>query len=137
MRNASVMVAAAVVVTAVAGRVAAGQEAGASVRDGVYTEAQAARGERAFGNACGMCHEPKQFTGDAFVKAWSDRPLQVLFEIISTSMPETNPGSLPAQDNADLVAYLLSLNQYPTGAAELKGTNEAMAAIRMEPPARP
>lgn len=114
--------------------VVSAQAPSTSVNAGVYSDAQATRGEKTFGDQCGMCHELNRFAGDDFTAAWSGRPLQVLFEVVSTSMPETNPGGLPAQEYADVIAYLLRLNKYPAGASELKGTTEAMSAVLMEPP---
>jgi mono/diheme cytochrome c family protein len=104
------------------------------VNAGVYSDAQAARGEKTFGDKCGMCHELTRFTGDEFTRAWSGQPLKALYTVMRTSMPEDNPGNLPAQDYADVLAFFLKTNKYPAGAGELKGTDEAMAAVLMESP---
>ena len=57
-----------------------------------------------------------------------------LFGVMRESMPEDNPGTLPAQEYGDVVAYFLQLNKFPTGADELVGSDEAMAAILFEKP---
>jgi mono/diheme cytochrome c family protein len=108
------------------------EQAGRSVNDGVYAAAQAARGGQVFEKSCTMCHDPGRFTGDAFVTTWAGKPLHGLFEVVSTSMPEDNPGSLKPQEYADVLAYFLQLNKYPAGPEELKGTPEAMRAIVVE-----
>ena len=102
-----------------------------SVNEGVYTAAQAERGAKRFDTTCTACHDTSRFTGDEFVSAWSGKPLAELFDVVQT-MPEDNPGSLPAQEYADVIAYFLQLNQYPAGDGELKGEAEAMRGIAME-----
>lgn len=103
-----------------------------SVNAGVYTDDQATRGEQIFKNNCSSCHYQTEFTGDEFVKRWADKPLFELFELVSDSMPEDRPGSLPTQQYADALSYFLKLNKYPTGATELEGSAEAMKDILME-----
>ena len=103
-----------------------------SVNEGVYTADQATRGESIYKNNCSSCHYQTEFTGDEFVKRWADKPLFELFELISDSMPEDRPGSLPIQQYADAIAYFLNLNKFPTGATELEGSPDAMRDILME-----
>jgi S-disulfanyl-L-cysteine oxidoreductase SoxD len=103
-----------------------------SVNDGVYSAAQATRGEQAFEKNCTMCHDTDRFTGDEFVGAWSGQPLQGLFGVMSNTMPEDNPGSLKPQEYGDILAYFLQLNEYPAGTDELKATPEVMKTIKME-----
>jgi quinoprotein glucose dehydrogenase len=113
--------------------VAIAAQAPRTVNDGVFTDAQATRGKQAFEKNCTMCHETSRFTGDEFVKHWSGKPLAGLFETVSTTMPEDNPGSLKAQEYGDIVAYFLQLNQYPSGAQELAAGVEPLRAIDMVP----
>jgi mono/diheme cytochrome c family protein len=105
-----------------------------SVNDGVFTAEQAARGEQIFKGKCGSCHYPGRFTGEDLFKPWAGKPLAELFSVMRDSMPEDNPGTLPPQEYGDVVAYFLQLNKFPTGADELMGTDEAMAAILFERP---
>ena len=105
-----------------------------SVNDGVYTSDQAARGERVFNAKCSSCHVPGRFIGDELFKAWADKPLVELFNVIRDSMPEDNPGTLPVQEYADVVTYFLQLTKYPTGADELAATEDAMKAIQFDRP---
>ena len=103
-----------------------------SVNEGVYTADQATRGEQIFKNNCSSCHYQSEFTGDDFVKRWAEKPLFELFDLVSDSMPEDRPGSLPIQQYADAISYFLKLNKFPTGSAELEGSPDAMRDILME-----
>ena len=100
-----------------------------TVNDGVYTAAQADRGQMVFQAQCAACHDVARFTGDEFLQSWTGRPLHALFELVSMTMPEDNPGSLKAQQYADVIAYLLKLNKFPVGQDELKGNAETMRAV--------
>ncbi|GIW52141.1 MAG: hypothetical protein KatS3mg081_1496 [Gemmatimonadales bacterium] len=108
-----------------------------SVLDSVYSAAQAQRGETAFRQTCTECHTPSQFSGPNFITAWRGAPLYQLFDLIRTTMPNDFPGSLPAQTYADIVAYILKLNQYPAGQKELAPDPDSLKAIRIEPPRSP
>lgn len=88
-----------------------------TINDGVYTEAQADAGKALYEQYCLTCHDKKYFR--PVFKAWSGQPLSVLFATMSASMPQSNPGSLPRADYVKILAYILSLNRYPAGEAEL------------------
>lgn len=104
-----------------------------TVNDGVYSTSQAGRGQALFQSICTTCHDTGRFTGDEFVTSFSGKPLSELFKAVQT-MPEDNPGSLTAQQYGDVIAFFLSLNEYPSGADELKGDEAALGAIQMQPP---
>ncbi|MFN2446450.1 MAG: c-type cytochrome [Vicinamibacterales bacterium] len=124
----------ATLVALAAGTIAgAGQEAAKTVNDGVFSTDQAGRGQKAFESRCTTCHEPSRFIGPDFVKQWSGQPLHALYDVMQSTMPEDNPGSLQPQQYADIVAFILQLNNFPVGSEELKGTEEAMKAVKMEP----
>jgi mono/diheme cytochrome c family protein len=103
-----------------------------STNDGVYTKPQGERGQKVFADKCTACHEPSRFSGEAFHESWDNKPLKELWDVASGTMPEDNPGSLKQQEYADILAYFLSLNEYPAGDAELQGNAAAMAAIKVE-----
>ena len=95
-----------------------------SVLDGVYTDAQAKRGEAAYGMNCAKCHEGADvdgppLNGDPFIDRWREDRLATLFTFIRTNMPRDTPGKLAESDYRDIVAYLLQANGYPAGKAEL------------------
>jgi len=112
----------------------------ASVWDGVYSDQQSGRGAALYQTACASCHGDKlqgkgqtpALTGSDFVTNWSGMTVGDLFDKIQTSMPADKPGSLSREQNASLVAYLLSANKFPSGAAELSNDAERLRKIRFE-----
>jgi mono/diheme cytochrome c family protein len=106
---------------------AAVQDSQRTVWDGVYSDEQAKRGEAAFVQACSNCHGrtlegadvTPALTGGAFTANWDGLTLGDLFDRIRISMPADRPGSLSRQDNADVIAYILRFNQFPSGKEEL------------------
>ena len=68
-----------------------------SVKAGVYTAAQAGRGEAQFRASCASCHAPNRFTDDLFYLSFAGKPLWDMYDVISDTMPEDNPGSLKPQ----------------------------------------
>ena len=105
-----------------------------SVRDGVFTTAQAERGAQIFEQVCMRCHQPEQFTGPGFIDAWAGQQADVLFELIRTTMPEDNPSSLKKREYAAVLAYLLRLNGIPAGEMDLPSTARKLKLIRIETP---
>jgi mono/diheme cytochrome c family protein len=107
-----------------------------TVWDGVFTEAQAARGMMAFGQSCSGCHalvpEGKApLVGEAFWKSFAQKSVADLFEFVSTNMPNGTPGSLSQSTYADIVALMLKSNGFPAGATEL-GRN-TIAGVQIVP----
>ena len=105
-----------------------------SVKDGVYTAAQAGRGEAQFRTTCASCHAPNRFTDDLFYMSFAGKPLWEMYDVISDTMPEDNPGSLKPQEYADVMTYFLKLNKSPEGQEELPPTKEVLSTIKMEKP---
>ena len=106
-----------------------------SVKTGVYTAAQAERGIAVFKSKCASCHAPNRFTDDFFYQSFADKPLWEMFDVISDTMPEDNPGSLKKEEYADVIAYLLQLNKFPAGETELPTDKDALSGIVFEKPA--
>ena len=98
---------------------------------GVYTAAQADRGMNIYDSQCASCHELSRFKGKDFASAWGDKSLSELHTAVK-SMPMDNPGSLKPLEYADILSYFLSLNGYPAGEKELDGSDEAIAAIKVD-----
>lgn len=113
-----------------------------STRDGVFTAAQAERGELAF-RACTYCHgrdlrggdDPPgpALKGEIFMQKWSQRPLGELFDRIAETMPRDRPGTLEPQAYADILAYVLSANRLPAGASELPPVSDTLRDILVAP----
>jgi hypothetical protein len=47
-------------------------------------------------------------------------------------MPANRPGTLTRQQNADIVAYLLSFNQFPAGKEELPRDSASLMQIQFK-----
>jgi S-disulfanyl-L-cysteine oxidoreductase SoxD len=102
-----------------------------SAYQGVFTKEQAERGQAQFHANCAECHIAQEFTGNAFMRAWTGRRVFDLFDLIRTTMPMTNPGRLSRQVYADIVAYLLQANNLPAGATPLPSDDDALKKIRL------
>jgi mono/diheme cytochrome c family protein len=119
------------VVLAAAAWVSLASAQGTLASSGVYTKAQADRGMSIYDGQCASCHELSRFKGKDFASAWTDKPLTDLHTAVK-SMPMDNPGSLNPQEYADILAYFLSINDYPPGPAELKGDDAAIGAVKVD-----
>jgi len=116
----------------------AAQDGGSTVRDGVYSPAQAARGERLFDSICVNCHEIAEFTAaGAYLEDVDGQPLWATFDYVSAKMPEDDPGSLRPEDYADVLAYLFDAYGLPSGATDLPVDQDSLEAIRIVRPALP
>jgi len=111
-----------------------------SVWDGVYTEEQANRGEGVYRKECAACHGDQlsggesapPLSGGAFLSNWNGLTVGDLFDRIRKTMPQTNPGRLTRQQDADILAYVLSINKFPSGKTELYRQSEMLKEIRFE-----
>ncbi len=111
--------------------VAEGVLSGGSVLDGVFTSAQASRGEQTFDRVCASCHDTGEFSGGRFRLSWVGRTAGDLFDTMSTLMPEADPGSLSPDAYASLVAYLFRLNGYPAGEVALPTDLAALQRVQI------
>ena len=98
-----------------------------TVNDGVYTEAQAEVGEKLYADQCLLCHDKKYFR--PVLKRWEGQSLSILFTVMSTSMPESNPGFMTEKEYVDILAYILSLSRYAPGETELDYKDGALDDI--------
>lgn len=132
--GASARLAACAVLMATTGALATSGQGQKSVKAGVYTAVQADRGQTLFRSRCASCHAPNRFTDDLFYSSFAGKPLWEMFDVISDTMPEEAPGSMKPEEYIDVMAYLLKLNNFPTGASELPVGKEGLSAIVMEKP---
>ena len=114
--------------------VPAGAQSGASVADGVFTEAQASRGEATFRRVCSACHDTGEFSGGRFRLTWVGQSAGDLYDTIATLMPEGDPGSLTPAQYAAVVAYLLQVNGYPAGESDLPTSLSALRGMEIVAP---
>ena len=121
--------------------IAASQAASRSVKDGVYTIAQASAGKAAYTDKCVACHGTMASTTPdmapllndwVFQDAWKSRSVGDLFERIRTTMPQNKEGTLSPQQTAEVVAYILSANKLPAGNAVLGEDVAVLKQIQMD-----
>jgi mono/diheme cytochrome c family protein len=129
------------IVTALAAALGGGvgaQEPGRSVRDGVYSPAQAQRGERLFESICTSCHELEEFTGSGgYLELAAGRSLWETFDYVAAEMPEDDPGSLQPEEYAAVVAYLLRAYGLPSGTVELTADRGLLETLALARPMQP
>jgi mono/diheme cytochrome c family protein len=125
---------------------ASGPSGKPTVWDGVFTAAQADRGKSHFSQHCATCHgedltggEGKPLIGDPFWTDWRETTVDYLLTRISTAMPLSDQGrdagTLSAETYVDLVAYILSRNEFPTGPRELtRASSNGVQIIRKDGP---
>jgi mono/diheme cytochrome c family protein len=98
----------------------------ATVWQGVYTEAQAARGQTAYASHCASCHRDDLsgyndiLKGRRFMEKYRESSLHLLFDKTKTTMPRGAPASLSDTAYVDIVSYMLKVNEFPAGAQELR-----------------
>jgi mono/diheme cytochrome c family protein len=113
-----------------------------SPANGLYSEAQAKRGEATYTTACASCHgadmtgdgQTPSLSGKDFDLQWNDQPLSDLFERIRATMPADNPGSLKPAEAADVIAFILSKSKVRAGTAELPADVATLKQIKYVAP---
>ena len=98
--------------------VVSAQDAKKTSWDGVYTEEQAARGQKSFKAICGYCHGDDLNggeTGPALIASffrvrWRGQTVADMFDAISSTMPKTAPGTLKPQEYVDIDRKSTRLN---------------------------
>jgi cytochrome c len=101
-----------------------------TVNDGIYTKTQAKVGEQLYADQCMLCHDKKYFR--PVLKRSEGQSLSIMFTVMSTSMPESNPGFLSQKEYVDVLAYILSLSRYAAGDAELDYQDGALNDVTIE-----
>ena len=117
-----------------------------TVQDGVYSDAQATRGQTLYAQRCAGCHGPKlegaqapALTGEAFTAKARMEPLSALFIQIRYAMPPLPPPRATAstqltnEQAADLVAHVLKSNGFPAGKTDFAGADAVNSQIAWPP----
>lgn len=121
---------------------ASGQEAPKGIWSGVFTDAQAKRGEAAYQGNCAACHgktlqatnpDAPSLTLPSFGLSWHKKTVADLFTLMRTTMPLGAGGSLSDPEYLDILAFILKFNGYPAGERELGPEVERLGQIVIEP----
>jgi mono/diheme cytochrome c family protein len=118
---------------------AAAEGAPQTIWDGVFTEAQASRGQQAYKQSCAACHlddllgerDAPPLAGPQFSNRWMGSTADDMVQTIRRTMPQEAPDSLTPQAYADIVSYLLKVNGSPAGATELPADSTKLQQIRI------
>jgi S-disulfanyl-L-cysteine oxidoreductase SoxD len=102
-----------------------------SILDRIYSVAQAERGEGRFKVSCSSCHTPGEFGGGAFAERWSGQTMGEVFEYVSSTMPQNDPGGLKPEEYASVLAYILRMNAYPAGSDDMPADKDVLAKFQI------
>jgi mono/diheme cytochrome c family protein len=111
-----------------------------SVWDGVFSAAQAKRGQERYAAQCAVCHgdtlaggeSAPPLAGGEFLSNWNGLTVGDLFDRTRATMPQSKPGSLSREANAEIIAFILNSNQFPTGKDDLPQASEVLREIKVE-----
>jgi PQQ-dependent dehydrogenase (methanol/ethanol family) len=104
-----------------------------------FTTAQSTMGREAYTETCIVCHGPNlddgplgsPLKGDAFMHKYGGQSVRALFDVTRTTMPADNPGSLPIETYAALVAFMLDENEIVAGDAPLPTDVATLATMQV------
>lgn len=109
-----------------------------SLSSGIYSDAQARRGEPIYAENCAFCHGAQlegtdsapPLTVSALSARWRDRTLADLFDYQQSFMPWNSPGGFGRPQNVDILAYILKKGGLPAG-TDLPSQPDAQRQIRI------
>src|SRR5262249_21502840 len=113
-----------------------------SQQGGIYTDAQAVRGQAVYDNKCASCHGPRleggsasALSGGKFADRWArgDKSVDDLFNITRMQMQLGAENTLSKQQYIDAVAYILKPTGYKAGTRELPADPALLKQIKIEP----
>jgi mono/diheme cytochrome c family protein len=113
-----------------------------TVQDGIFSDAQATRGQALYAQRCASCHGPTlegaqapALSGEPFTAKFRMEPLSALFIQIRYAMPPVPPPRAAAstqltnEQAADLVAHVLKSNGFPAGKTDFAGSDAVNSQI--------
>ena len=129
-----------------------GQARAQTVWDGIYSKAQARRGEQAYKTACGYCHKddlsggflddgvgraaalagPQAF-GSSFSNRWKDQTVGDFIYVLASTMPKDAPTSLSLETYVEIATYIFEKNEVPAGGSDLSADVAGLREIGMTP----
>jgi alcohol dehydrogenase (cytochrome c) len=114
----------------------------AAQQGGLYTSAQAQRGESLYAKNCALCHGAQMeggssmaLVGPRFMAKWGqgNHNVNELYYITRTQMPYGAGGTLTRQQYIDIVAHILKANGFKSGSRELPADPVFLKQIKIEP----
>ena len=99
-----------------------------------FTDSQSVRGQQWFEASCLSCHPTRDISSNDFRLRWNGRTALDLYDRISTTMPQAEPGSLSRRAYADIVAYLMRINGLPAGSTALTADSTTLTHARLNFP---
>ena len=110
-----------------------------TTRDGVYTLAQAQRGEELYKRECTLCHRDNlqgntvdggpPLRGPQFTTRWQAIDVATLLSTVEELMPLEEPGSLSRQEYVDILSFVLWANDLPAADGELPTGSDDLQQI--------
>jgi quinoprotein glucose dehydrogenase len=110
---------------------------------GVFSAAQATRGKTTYDQYCTRCHGVGLAGGgrrgapplkdERFWLDFETQPLAALLSKIQRTMPADAPGTLRDEDYLDVLAYVLSVNAFPSGRGDLVAAGLDAVPIARQP----
>src|SRR4029078_686281 len=117
--------------------VRAGQETTKTTWDAVSAKGKAAKGEGIYKEKCEKCHGADAAGADApsladsgFAGDWDGLTVAQLFDRTRSSMPQDAPQSMSREETVNIIAYLLSKNNFPAGDGDLSERGEMLGTIK-------
>ena len=109
-----------------------------TIQDGVFTEAQADRGQNRYESYCRKCHgedltgaNARALVGEDFLRNWTGLTLDGLLERAQT-MPPGAAMSLGTETYVDIITYVLETNGFPPGSDELSADTLSTVVVEGE-----
>jgi alcohol dehydrogenase (cytochrome c) len=93
---------------------------------GFFTTEQLSQGRWEYSQKCSVCHGAQlqgggapALKGSEFSTQWNGKTLKDFYDVVHTTMPLGQAGTLDAQEYADIVAYVLAQSGLPAGSDKL------------------
>ena len=114
-----------------------------TVKTGIYSKEQAERGKAVYDKICAACHTFKpsekskdnpDLGGDAFLNKWDKKTVHELATVIYTTMPNDGSAVITEEQTADVIAFILQQNNFPTGDQPFKWDASARKIVIVKQP---
>lgn len=105
---------------------------GAITPQGQFNLAQAEQGARQFEQTCAACHTVAEHSGSRLRTRWNGTSVADLLEVMSSTMPASDPGSLTQEQYLGIIAYLLKETGYQAGEKPLTGDIEQLERMEIK-----